>query len=229
MSPRTRKVPAAEIAFGALVEDLDQLADDLLALDLLSLLQEQQHAVVGLGRTQAVDAAHRSHDDAVAPLEQRLGCRKPQLIELVVDRRFLLDVDVAGGNVRLGLVIVVIGDEVFDRVVREKRLELVIELGRQRLVVRQDERRTVQVLDDLGHRKRLARAGDAQQHLVLLAIKRAASERLDSGPLIALWLVRADEFKVHVLVASGQCRLSGIETKIVARTYRMRFRRVGIS
>ena len=58
---------------------------------------------------------------------------------------FLLDVDVAGGNVGLGLVVVVIGDEVLDRVVREERLELVIELRRQRLVVRHDQRRAVQV------------------------------------------------------------------------------------
>ena len=96
----------------------------------------------------------RGNDDAVAPLEQRLGGRQPQLVELVVDRRFLLDVNVAGGNVGFGLVIVVIRDEVFDRVVREERLELVIELRRQSLVVRHNQRRTVQLLDDLGHGER---------------------------------------------------------------------------
>ncbi len=165
------KRPAPEIAVGALVEDLDQLADDVVALDLLSLLQEQQHAVISFRRSQAVDAAHRRDDDAVAALEQRLGGRQPQLVELVVDRGFLLDVNVARRNVGLRLVIVVIGDEVLDRIVREERLELVIKLRRQRLVVRQDQRGTIDLLDDLGHREGLARAGDAQQHLVLVAIE----------------------------------------------------------
>ncbi len=157
------------------------MRDDVVALDLLSLLQEQQHAVIGFGRAQAVDAAYRGDDDAVAALEQRLGRRQPQLVELIVDRRFLLDVNVARGNVGFGLVVVVIGDEILDRVVREERLELVIELRRQRLVVRQDQRRAVQVLDDLGHREGLARAGNAQQYLVLLAVGDAARERLDGA------------------------------------------------
>src|ERR1039457_7124984 len=107
MSPRTRKVPrrkspsvrgenfndvathpegpAAEIALGALVENFYQLADDVVALDLLSLFQEQQHAVIGFRRSQAVDAAHRRDGDAVTSLEQRLGGRQAQLVELVVD------------------------------------------------------------------------------------------------------------------------------------------------
>ena len=170
------KGPAPEIAFGALVENLDQLADDVVALDLLSLLQEQQHAVIGFRRSQAVDAAHGGDDDAVAALEQRFGGRQPQLVELVVDGRFLLDVDVARRNVGLRLVVVVIGDEILDGVVREERLELVIQLRRQRLVVRQNQRRAVDLLDDLGHRVGLARAGHAEQHLVLFAIVDAARQ-----------------------------------------------------
>jgi len=39
-------------------------------------------------------------------------------------RGLLLDVGVGGRDVRLGLVVVVVGDEVLDRVVREEALEL---------------------------------------------------------------------------------------------------------
>jgi hypothetical protein len=57
-SPRTRKVPRLEIGVVAVVEDLHQLGDsDLVARDALALFQHEQHAVVGLGRAQAVDAA----------------------------------------------------------------------------------------------------------------------------------------------------------------------------
>src|ERR1017187_6858274 len=184
--------PAAEIALGALVENFDQLADNVVALDLLSFFQEQQHAVIGFRRSQAVDAAHRRNNDAVATLEQRPGGRQPKLVEFVIDGRFLLDVNVARGNVGFGLVIVVIRDKVLDRIVGEERLELVVELRRQRLVMRQDQRGAIQFLDDLGHGEGLARSGNSQQHLVFVAIEDAARQRLDRLPLVALRLVRTD-------------------------------------
>ena len=55
--------------------------------------------------------------------------------------RVLLDVEVGLRDVRLGLVVVVVGDEVLDRVVREELPELVAELRGERLVVRDHERR----------------------------------------------------------------------------------------
>ena len=60
--------------------------------------------------------------DAVAPLEQRPRGRQAQLVQLVVDRRFFLDVGVGGGNVGFRLVVVVVADEVLDRVVGKKVL-----------------------------------------------------------------------------------------------------------
>ena len=58
-------------------------------------------------------------------------------------RRVLLDVGVAPGQVRLGLVVVEVADEVLDRVLREELAELGVELGRERLVVGEDEGRPV--------------------------------------------------------------------------------------
>src|SRR5208283_5084559 len=167
------KRSAAEVPFGAFVENFDQLANDVFALDLLSFFQEQQHAVIRFRRSQTVDAAHGGDDDAVPALEQRLRGRQPQLVELIVDGRFFLDIDVGGRNVGLRLVIVVIGDEVLDRVVWEERLELVVELRRQSFVVGKNQRRAIQLLDDLGHRIGLARPRHAEQHLVFLAIEDA--------------------------------------------------------
>jgi hypothetical protein len=43
-------------------------------------------------------------------------------------------------HIGFGLVVVVVADEVLDRVVGEQRLELAVELGGQRLVVGQDQR-----------------------------------------------------------------------------------------
>ena len=127
----------------ALVENLDQLLNDLLARDVLALFEHQQHAVVSFGRAEAVNAADAGDDDAIAALEQRARGGEPQLVELVVDGGFLFDVDVAGGDVGFGLVVIVIADEIFDGVVGEERFEFVIKLRGERLVVREHERRAV--------------------------------------------------------------------------------------
>jgi hypothetical protein len=82
----------------------------------------------------------------------------------------LFDIGVRVGDVRLRLVVVVVGDEIFHGVVGEKLLELAAQLGGQRLVVGQHQRGALHLLDDLGHGIGLAGAGDAQQHLLGQAV-----------------------------------------------------------
>jgi hypothetical protein len=161
------------------------LRNDLVARNLLPFLEHQQHAVVGFRRPQPVDAAHARHNHAVAPLEQRLGGREPQLVQLIVDGGFFFDVDVARGNVGFRLVVIVVADEILHRVIREERLEFVVELRRQRLVVRQHQGRPPNRLHHLGHGERLAGPRHAQQHLVLLAIAYAARQFGNGRLLIA--------------------------------------------
>ena len=125
----------------ARVLDRDELAQQPVAVDHLALVERLQVLVVDLGRAEAVDARDAGDDDDVAPGEQRRGGGVAQPVDLLVDRRVLLDVEVLGRDVGLGLVVVVVGDEVLDRVAREERPELVAELGGERLVVRDHQRR----------------------------------------------------------------------------------------
>ena len=60
------------------------------------------------------------------------------------------------GHVRLGLVVVVVRNEVLDRVVREELAELAVELRRERLVVRHHQRRALHALDDVRDGESLA-------------------------------------------------------------------------
>ncbi len=207
--------PAPKVGVVALVENLHQPPRNVFAADVLPLFEQQQHAVVSLRRAQTVDAAHRAHDDRVAPLEQASRSREPQLVQLLVDRGFFLDIQVAGGNVGLGLVVVVIADEILDGVRGEELLELVIELRGQRLVVRQDQRRPVRLLDHLGHREGLARAGNAQQHLVLLARRQPLHNLVDRPRLIAPGLVAGHELKVHSSIICHE-RREGEQRSIAA-------------
>ena len=60
----------------------------------------------------------------------RVG-RQPHPVDLVVDRRLLLDIGIGGRDVGLRLVVVVVADEVLHRVVRKEPPELLVQLGSQ--------------------------------------------------------------------------------------------------
>ena len=119
----------------------------------------------------------------------------PEAVDLVVDRRVLLYIGVGGGKVRLGLVVVVVGDEVLDPVLREQVLQLRRELGRQRFVGLDDERRALDRLDRPSHRGGLSAPGDAEQRLVSLAGEHAVSEGANSRRLVASRLEGRDHLE----------------------------------
>ena len=135
-------------------------------------------------RTEAVDARHRGHDDDVAPREKRVGGGVPELVDVVVDGRILLDVGVGRRHVGFGLIVVVIGNEIFHRVFGKKRAELAVELSGERLVVGKNERRTVGAGNDVGHGERLAGTGNAEKHLIADAGVQVGDKFVDGGGLI---------------------------------------------
>ena len=119
--------------------------------------------------------------------------RVAHAVDLLVDRGFLLDIGVGARDIGLGLVVVVIADEIFDRVVRKEAPELAVELGRERLVGREHQRRALRLLDHLGHGEGLARAGDAEQHLGAVLAPDALDQVGDRLRLVALGLeIRLD-------------------------------------
>ncbi len=168
---------------------VDQLAQDEVAVVLLPDLEDQDALAPLLRRAEAVDARDRGDDDDVAAREERRGRVQPQPRDVVVLRRVLLDVEVGLRDVRLGLVVVVVRDEVLDRVLREELAELVAELRGQGLVVRDDERGPLELLDRPGHGRRLARAGGAEHGLELVAALDARRELGDRLRLVRRRLV----------------------------------------
>ncbi len=180
---------AREAGVVATVLQLDQRLDQRVARDLAAALQLDHHARIGLDRADAVDAGHGGHDDDVVAFQQRLRGRMAHAVDLLVDRAVLLDVGVRARHIGFGLVVVVVADEILHRVVGKELLHLAVELGRQRLVRRQDQGRLLHRLDHLGHGEGLARAGDAQQHLVALARQHARHQLADRRRLVAGRLV----------------------------------------
>jgi len=173
------------------------LAQDEIAVGLLADGEKDEARLVLLRRPEAVDARHRRDDDDVAPRQQRERRRVAHAIDLFVDDRVLLDEGVGRRDVRLGLVVVVVADEELDRVLREQILELAVELPGQRLVVRDDQRGPLDLLDQVRHREGLAAAGHAEKRLVPVAAARSRDELLDGPGLVALGLVVGDQLERH--------------------------------
>ncbi len=181
----------------SVVLDAYQPGQHLVAVDHLANPQGHHGLAVVLGRADAVDARDAGHDDHVAAADQGAGGRQAQPFDVLVDRGVLLDVNVALRDVGLRLVVVVIAHKIVDGVVGEELFELGIHLGGQRLVVRDDQRRPLKGLDDVGHDERLARPGHPHAHHVLVA----AAERLDNLPddlgLVPLGFKGANELELH--------------------------------
>ena len=88
----------------ALVLEVDEVAQDGVAPVLAAPPQAQDGRAVVDRRAEAVDAADAGDDDHVAALEQGVGRRVAELVDLVVAARVLLDVRVASaaGRPRAG-------------------------------------------------------------------------------------------------------------------------------
>jgi hypothetical protein len=95
-------------------------------IDAIPALEVQHHAQIGAGVAQAVDRRHRGDDDGIRPLQQGLGGGEPHLLDVLVDGCVLLDIGVGRRNVGLGLVIVVVGDEVLHGVARKELAKLAV-------------------------------------------------------------------------------------------------------
>ena len=67
---------AAEVDVVAVVEDFDEAAGDVFALDLLAFFEEEEHAVVGFGRAEAVDAGDGGDDDGSRGVRRGSGWRR---------------------------------------------------------------------------------------------------------------------------------------------------------
>ena len=91
-----------------------------------------------------------------------------QLIDLLVDGTVFFNIGIRLRNVRFRLIVIVVGNEVFHGVIREKLAELTAKLRCKRFVVCQNKRGTIQFRNDVRHGERFATARNAEQRLLLM-------------------------------------------------------------
>ena len=126
-----------------------------------------------------------------------------QALDLIVDRGILLDEGVRLGDVGLGLVVVVVGDEVLDGVARQQLAELGRQLRGERLVGLEHQRRALQLFDEPRGGRALTRTRRTHEDDVLLAIADARSQLTDRLGLITRRRVGGDDLERLVLADDG--------------------------
>ena len=175
---------AAQFRVVTRVLHFGKTSDQLALINRFATHHMQDHAEIFIRITQAIDRGHRTHDDRVLTLEQRLRGGQTHLLDVLVDRAVLLDERIARRHIRFRLIVIVITHEVLDSIVREKRLELPIQLRRERLVRRHHNRGLLNFLDDVGDGVCFAGACHTQQRLMRDARLEVRGELLDRLRLI---------------------------------------------
>ncbi len=190
--------PALEIGLGTAVESIDQLVQQARERAALPFHDLYRLRMEILRIADAVQAADAGNDYNVAPAaHQRRSGRQTEFLNLVVYAEVLLYIGIRNRDVCLGLIIVVVRHEVLHGVVREERLEFPVQLRRKRLVVTENQGRTLQALDYAGHREGLAGTGDAQKGNVRHSFGQCRTELVYGLRLVSGGLVCRLENKLH--------------------------------
>ena len=123
--------------------DVDELPDHFVPVLFHAGAQGDHHVKKFLGSAQTVDTGYRRHDDHIPALAERRRSGEPQLIDLVVGGSVFGDIGVRGRHIGFRLVIIIIGDKIFHRVVGKEFLEFSVQLRRQGLIVGKHQRRLI--------------------------------------------------------------------------------------
>ena len=189
------KTAARKISVIAAVLHADQPRNHIALAHLVANAGDETHLGVILGRANAVDGTHSRDDDGVAPLQHAFGRRQPHLLDVLIDGRVFFNEQIALRHIGFRLVVVVIADEILDRVFREKLAEFAVKLRGQCFVRRKHNRWPAQPRNHIGHGVGFARAGYAQQGLEHFTIVDAFHQLVDGLRLVARWQVRLKQLK----------------------------------
>ena len=181
-----------------MVLNIHKLGDDCVHADTLTDLDRNDQTGIVFRRAKAVDTGHGRDNDNIPARQQGMGSRVPELVDVVVDGRVLFNICVRVRDVRLGLIVVIVRDEVDHSVVGKELFELARKLSGERFIRSHDQRRLSQGLNSLCHREGLARTSHAQQNLIAVSVPHTLHKRLNGFRLRACRVIGRHDLKRHV-------------------------------
>ena len=189
---------ADEVVLVALILKFGQMSAEVFHFNIVTDMERNGHGRIGFNIAQTVNAGNRGDDNDVFVFQNVAGGRVAHAVDLFVQGRIFFDVGVGFGDIGLGLVIIVVGDKVFDMVVGKKLFHFRIKLGGQNFVRCHNQSRTLGFFNDFGHGKRLAGAGNPEQNLIGLAVVDARHQLFDGLRLVSGRRERRMYCKLHL-------------------------------
>ena len=141
-----------------------------------------------------------------------------QHLDLFVNRGVFLDICIALRHIRLGLIVVVIRDEVDHSIIGKELFELACKLSGERFIRSHDQRRLSQGLNSLCHREGLARTSHTQQNLIAVSVPHTLHKRLNGLGLGTGRLIGRNDFKRHLSALNAKA------LKFTANAFYFKFR-----
>ena len=182
--PPNAEIPPFKRYVVALILNVHQTAQQLFRRHFHPRTQGNHLPLILAGVAHGINAGNGGDNNHVVPLLQGGGGAVAQTVDFQIDGSVLFDVGIGRRNIGFRLVIIVIGNEIFHRAVREKGLELAAQLGGQRFVVGDHQGGPLHLFDDGRHGKGFARTRHPQQHLGGHALLHPSRQGFDGLGLI---------------------------------------------
>ena len=122
-----------------------------------------------------------------------------QLVNFIIYRRILLNISVCRRNIRLRLIVVIIGHKILYCIFRKEFPKFRTKLSSKSLIVCEDECRTIKSSNNIGHGKCFSRTGNAEQRLFVEAAFNAINKLVYCLRLIAHGrILRMENEFIHI-------------------------------
>ena len=129
----------------------------------------------------------------------------PKLVYLIVNRSVFFYISVCRRYICLGLVIIVVTYEIFNRVFWEELFKLAIKLSGKCFVVGYNKRWLLKVGYHISHSKGFSRACDTKQGLMPVPFYNPIAELAYGFRLVSTWRIFRNNFKLrHLKIQSPQ-------------------------
>ena len=162
ISPHAERA-ALEIRFRPVIQRIHDFIQETGHAHLFALADGYRLVMEVVRIANSVEAGNGAdHDDVPAAAHQGRCGAHAKFVYLVVDGKVFFNIGIRRWDVGFRLIIVIIGYKVFYGIIREKSLEFPVQLRSQGFVVAQDEGRTLQTLNHIGHGEGLSGTRNSQ-------------------------------------------------------------------
>ena len=159
--PTQPELISGKVDIIAFITNFCQLSQDFIQRAHLSHPKGDHHALIVNRVTQAIQTADRRNHDHISAFEKRRCGTMTQPVNFFVDGGILFDVGICMSNVGFRLVVIVIGNEILNRIIGEEFPELRTKLGSKGLIMGKNQCGAVQLFNNRCHSEGLTGTGYA--------------------------------------------------------------------